>query len=258
VNPNPHQSPISGPTGTTSSAAAPSLGLSESEAAEKLVRRSRATTVSLWGVGITNAAALVTGVFFSSYLQSLESSAVIEELEFVGFTIAYGIVGLAKLIALMIAGVFFIRWFYLAHQNVSRLDGSRPKHHSWWSIWGFFVPVINMFRPQQLMREVWTITSGKWEAEPSRVLGRKRPSDCVDLWWGTFLATNFLGNSVTLASWRATTAHEILLATWATLFADVFGIVAVLVAVTLVGNVTALQRPILGNLPTETVATDTD
>ena len=102
------------------------------------------------------------------------------------------------------------------------------------------------------MRAVWNITSGKWEEQPTSVVGLQRPFDCVNLWWGMFLVTSCLGNSVSQASWWATTAHQTLLATRATLFADAFGIAAMLAAVTLVRNVTALQRPVFESTFTET------
>lgn len=75
--------------------------------------------------------------------------------------------------------------------------------------------------------------------------GREEANGLPDLWWGMFLATSSLGNAVGLASWRATTAQEMLLATRITLFADAFGIVAAFMAVILVCNATALQHPVL-------------
>ena len=111
------------------------------------------------------------------------------------------------------------------------------------------MPVLNLVRPQQVMREIWWITSDTWDSNRSRVVGLTRPADRVNLWWGLFLATSLLGNAMARASLRASTAQETLWAIWATAFADAFDIVAVLVAVALVRGVTELQRPLLGHAP---------
>ena len=181
--------------------------------------------------------------------KSIDPAAIVEELELASHELAYLLVGLAQLAALIIAAVFFIRWFYLAHRNLGSLSDRPVARDSRWTIWGFFVPILNLIRPQQLMREIWTITSGRWQEEPSRVVGLTRPSDPVNLWWGLFLATGFLGNAVGRADWRAATAQEALWATWATVFADAFDIAAVLAALALVRSVTELQRPLLGHAP---------
>jgi hypothetical protein len=218
--------------------------------AQQLIRRSGAAKASLWAVALTDAAAVPAGLAYARYLQSLDPISEVEELELVTSELAYTLVGLAQFAALIIAAVFFIRWFHLAHRNLGSLSDQPAVHDSRWAIWGFFVPILNLVRPQQLMREIWSITSGRWQVEPSRVVGLTRPADHVNLWWGLFLATSFLGNAVGRAAWRATTAQETLLTTWATLFADAFDITAVLVALALVRSVTELQRPLLGHAPT--------
>lgn len=200
-------------------------------------------------VGLTDAAAVPAGFVYARYLQSLDPTALVEEIELVTPELVYALVGLAQLSALIIAAVFFIRWFHLAHQNLGGLSDRPAEHDSRWAIWGFFVPILNLIRPQQLMREIWTVASGRWREEPSRVVGLTQPTDHVNLWWGLFLATSFLGNVVGRASWRATTAQETLWATWATVFADAFDLAAVLVALALVRSVTELQRPLLGHAP---------
>jgi len=219
-------------------------GKSDADAAVALVRRARAVIVAFWGVAATNVVGIVAGFMLSNLLRSSDGAAVSADGGVFGIEGAYGIAASAKLVALIVAGILFLWWFYLAHQNLRRFDGQPPAHHSQWAIWGFFVPVLNVLRPQQLMREIWSITSEQWKRSEN-VRDLQRPTDWVNLWWGLFLATGTLGNFVSLAALRATTVDEQLFATRATIFTDAFGVVAVFVAVLLVRNVTALQRPLL-------------
>lgn len=217
--------------------------------AQQFLRRSGAAKAGLWGVALTDAVAIPAGLIYARYLQSLDPTAVIEELELAASELAYALVGIAQLAALIIAAVLFIRWFHLAHRNLASLSDQVAIRDSRWTIWGFFVPILNLIRPQQMMREIWTITSDRWQEEAARVVGLTRPSDHVNLWWGLFLATSFLENVLARVTWQATTAQETLWATWATLFADAFDIAAVVVALLLVRSVTELQRPLLGHAP---------
>jgi hypothetical protein len=216
--------------------------------ADALSRRSSAVKASLFAVALTDAAGIPTGLAYARYLQSLDPAAVVEELETVPSELAYALLGLAQVGAMIFAAVFFIRWFYLAHRNLGSLSDRPATHDSRWAIWGFFIPILNLLRPQQLMREIWTITSSKWREEPSRVVGLTHPSDHVNLWWGFFVATSILGNWAARADWRAVTAQETLWATWGTAFAYGFDIAAVFAALALVRSVTELQRPLLAHL----------
>ena len=126
---------------------------------QQLVRRSRVGIASLWAVALTDAAAIPAGFWFTSYLNSLAPDAVVEQLDPVPSEVVYGLVGIAQLAAIVVAGVFFIRWFHRAHLNLTNFTDSSTSYNSRWAIWGFFVPFLNLVRPRQLMREVWDTTS---------------------------------------------------------------------------------------------------
>jgi hypothetical protein len=219
--------------------------------AEQLIRRSRAARASLWGVVLTDAIAIPTGIVYARYLQSINPTAVIEELELVASELLDALVSLTQLAALIVAAVCFIRWFHLAHLNLRILSDKPIENDSRWTIWGFFVPILNLIRPQQLMREIWTISSDRWREASFRVVGLTRPTDLVNLWWGFFVLTSLIGNAVGRASLKATTAQETLWAAWSTIFANAFDMVAALVALALVRSVTQLQRPLIGDSRSE-------
>lgn len=217
--------------------------------AQHLVRRSRGAEASLWVVALTDAAAIPAGLAYASYLGSLNPTADVEQLELVTPELIYSVVGLGQLVAMVVAAVLFIRWFYLAYSNLADLSDQSATHAPKWTAWGFFVPILNLVRPQQLMRELWSTSCDRWQQEPSRVVGLTLPTDHVNLWWGLFLATSFIGNVIGRAFWDATTAQDTLRAAWATSFADAFDIGAAVVAVFLVRSVTQLQRPLLDHAP---------
>jgi hypothetical protein len=216
--------------------------------ARELTRRSNAARASLIAVGLTDAAAIPAGLAYASYLESLDPAAVVADLELVSSELAYALLGLAQVAAMIVAAILFMRWFHFAHRNLQNFCERPAAYDSRWAIWGFFVPILNLIRPHALMREIWTLTSSRWQADPSRVAGLTRPSDRVNLWWGFFVATTVLGNAAGRADWRATTAQESLWATWGLIFANAFDIAAVLAAMALVRSVSELQRPFMSHV----------
>ena len=213
-----------------------------------LNRRSRFARVSLWVVVVSDAVAIISAFPYADYLRSLPSEEPVEELELVASGLVYALAGLAQVGAYVFAGVFFLRWFHLAHRNLGQISAQPAVYSSKWCYWGFFIPFLSLIRPQQVMREVWDGTSKLWNEHPDRVHGLDPPKDIVNLWWGFCLAIGFVGARVFSASFRATTAAETLNATWFYQFSDWLDIVAALVAVQLVRRITILQQPFLGSL----------
>jgi hypothetical protein len=100
-------------------------------------------------------------------------------------------------IAAMAGGLFLIafiacviivgRWIYRASANAHALSDEMTISPGWAVGW-FFVPVMNLFRPYQAMREVWLASHfrGNWHGEPTPSL--------VGLWWGLWIVVNILDN----------------------------------------------------------------
>jgi hypothetical protein len=215
---------------------------------DRILSRSRLAIGGLWAVVLADLAAVVTGVGSARHLSTLPSDAIAAELELVPSELFYALAGVAQLAALVVTAVFFIRWFRSAHEALPRLSGEATAYDSRWTLWGFFVPILNLIRPQQLMREIWETTTWVRVEQPQRILGAPVPPDRVNLWWGLLLATGFAGNVVGRAAWKASTVEETLHTTWLTVGTDALDVVAALVAISLVRAVTELQRPLLDSM----------
>jgi hypothetical protein len=72
----------------------------------------------------------------------------------------------------VITAAFFITWLYLEYRMAQRTS-TRARFEAGWAIGAWFVPIVNWFRPYQVMEDVWSATAGR---ERSRAL--------VASWWG--------------------------------------------------------------------------
>ena len=129
-------------------------------------------------------------------------------------------------------GILFMVWTYTAHHS-ARMDRSALEHGSGWAVGGWFVPVLNLWRPFQMVLDVRRGATGDRDLPVTRLLG---------WWWGTFVASYAL-STVASVRYRALDAsvddapEEYLdlfasAATWerwSCAFAVVSGVLAILV-----------------------------
>lgn len=54
---------------------------------------------------------------------------------------------------LLVTGVLFIVWLYQAHRS-DHMDPQLLQHKSGWAIGGWFVPILNLWRPYQMVSDV--------------------------------------------------------------------------------------------------------
>jgi len=85
------------------------------------------------------------------------------------------------------SSIAFLNWLYQARINVRALGMRRMRYSRGWCIWGFLTPGLNVFRPYQVVREIWqasdpsSLDPFQWKSLPT--------SGLVVLWWSTLLAT---------------------------------------------------------------------
>jgi hypothetical protein len=63
-------------------------------------------------------------------------------------------IGFAQFGLLVLTAILFIRWFRRAYRNVEPLGGER-RFKTGWAIGGWFVPFLNLWRPEQIANDIW-------------------------------------------------------------------------------------------------------
>ncbi len=96
-----------------------------------------------------------------------------------------GLFSLGLILSLVIGGVLWVVWLWYAYWNLAPL-GRSPSHKRPWTIFGWVVPIMNLFRPKQLHDEVWLST------------GRGKVPWWIHTWWILYLATFFASRAVQL------------------------------------------------------------
>lgn len=86
--------------------------------------------------------------------------------------------------------IIFLLWFKREYYNLHAIN-PKLKYKETWAIWSWFIPIINLWRPYQIMKEIYIhATTTKKEKTNSEEEITTTP--IIDLWWLLWIASNVL------------------------------------------------------------------
>ena len=110
---------------------------------------------------------------------------------------AYGLAAILMLVIFIGSVVLVSMWIYRAHANL-RDRGIEMETSPGWAVGWFFVPIMNLFKPFQAMRELWS--ESHFESDS---YGDPAPGT-IGTWWGLWIVGNILSNvSLRMTSYGA-------------------------------------------------------
>jgi hypothetical protein len=89
---------------------------------------------------------------------------------------------LVDLAALVVTAIVFLRWLYLVHENLRELGRKDIRYGSKMAVAVWFIPVVNLWRPTQVMEDLRHTSDGE----------NNKSSGLVVLWWLAFLASGLI------------------------------------------------------------------
>lgn len=141
--------------------------------------------------------------------------------------------GLLYLVAFVAATAAYLMWLYRAAGNLASVrsgDGSTPLRFSPGSAVGwYFIPVMNLFRPIQVMGELYR------ESNPER-----RSSPLISWWWLLWLTAALLGPGIT--GFRTfQSSGQAVVADWRTIASSIVLVADALLIYVIIGRICAWQ-----------------
>ena len=114
----------------------------------------------------------------------------------------YGaLLGLASVICLLfslITVVFFLIWIHRTHRNLPSLGASGLEYSPAWAVSGFFVPLVNLFLPFRVVKEIWKASDPTVDISDGLAWKSASTSPLITYWW-TLLLILFPVSSI--AAW---------------------------------------------------------
>jgi hypothetical protein len=146
--------------------------------------------------------------------------------------------GIVQLSLGLVSAVVFLMWTNAHTKRLIELGVADMRYAPKWSVWGFIVPIINLFRPYQVMSELWKASDlmpgpdDPWVKKPTPLI--------VNLWFAILVVDNVAGRLISRAS--LDTIEEVLRASWFTVLLDALGVVTALIALRLVMEIDTRLR----------------
>ncbi|MDZ7638316.1 MAG: DUF4328 domain-containing protein [Bryobacterales bacterium] len=211
----------------------------------RFIDRSRAAVAGILAVGVSSLISIVAQLWYAQELREFDPSVLVEELDLGMVAIVYALAALAELAATMIAAFCFLYWFHRAYTNLGTFSNIPRTYGDSWTIWGFAVPILNLYRPYAIMDEIRDRTDLAWEEHPEWVAGLSRPKPKLKLWWSVWIVSNIIANLGMRAAWSAESVSETLASIGYDFAGNLAEIAAVVPAILVIRSITALQSPIL-------------
>ncbi len=160
------------------------------------------------------------------------------------------VISILYMLAYITSIVTFIMWFrrayYNLHQKVNNL--MLPEG---WAAGSWFLPIISLFRPYQIMKEMYQ--------ETARLISKKDflqtyqlSSRFLGWWWGLWIICSMLGQFSFRYSMKAESVEQLLTVNIVDLISNMIGIPLALLAIKVVKDYSAFE-PLLEEIDTKPV-----
>jgi hypothetical protein len=144
--------------------------------------------------------------------------------------------------AMLLTAVFFLIWIYRAHKNLKVLGATELKYSPGWAVGGFFVPLLNLFRPYQVITEIWKASSNGARRGGGTNWKFENVPAYFSLWWGLWLLSGFLDFFSAIMVFGGGQTNQQLVASRYRLVYDVVSIACAALAIAVVLRTTARQE----------------
>jgi hypothetical protein len=198
----------------------------------------RALKIALWASLVIDATAIGSGLLELQLLRDFQTGAIAPsaiDAAAEASDLRQRIVGITQITVIVATIIVFARWIYVVNANKRSLGATGLEFTPGWAVGWFFVPIANLWKPYQAMKEVWQVSADPfmWRLQYRGAI--------LPWWWFLWLADNILGQASFRFSLAAKTMTDVIAASMAATVANGVSVAATVVAMSLVGRIARMQ-----------------
>ena len=145
------------------------------------------------------------------------------------------VVGILQLAVFVVTGILVLLWIYRANYNAHVLGASGMRFSPGWSIGWYFIPILNLWKPYQVMKEIWQASSNPQDWK------RQKVSSLLPWWWFLWLTTGIAANASFRLGADAREIDELMQSNLLTQLSDLIVIALTLVLITIINRIHHMQ-----------------
>lgn len=150
------------------------------------------------------------------------------------------IISILYTILFIVSAVTFLRWFVRAYQNLE-LFAKELLYNQKQALWAWFIPIMNLFRPYEIMRELYK--------ETNKLLVKYEPTNAekiatdnyLSLWWGLWIISNIVGNILLRFPFETTTLEGLTKFILVNIVSNLIGIPLCIVAAKIIKDYSSME-----------------
>lgn len=158
------------------------------------------------------------------------------------------IIAMIYLAVFIISGITFIRWFRRAYYNL-HLKAESLSFTEGWAAGCWFVPIICLYRPNQIMKELYLETQSLL-SQKNENYAQNLTTHSIGWWWALWIISSLLGQFIFRYSLNAETIEELTTTTIASIIASIIGIPLAIITVKVIKDYSEIE-PLLYELKDE-------
>lgn len=183
---------------------------------------------------------IISGYFELELLKNAQLGIYADESEANASDLRQGIIGITQTGIYIASVVLFLNWFRRAYGNLHRFGATYLKHKESMAVWAWFIPIVFLFRPVQIMSEIWNETQEKIKKFDSSY-NIKNGGFIIGLWWALFIISNFIGRYVMKTAFKDETIEQLIEGSQAILISDVMQIPEALLVILIVSQLSKME-----------------
>ena len=138
--------------------------------------------------------------------------------------------------------IAFCMWIHQASKNLVALGVHHQRFSPGWAVGWWFVPVMCLFRPYQVMKEIWRGSYPDIGIGDQAAWRNVPVSSLLGWWWAAWLLHGWVGSVGIKLFIRGETVSQVITADWLFVVGDVIAIMASILVFALVWQITSNQE----------------
>ena len=190
--------------------------------------------VGLGLFGLITMASIASNLVEISLLQMIERGDMVSLADAESNDNRQAAIGIIYLLGYIATVVAFLFWQHRASSNLKALDVESQRFSPGCGVVWWFIPIMNLFRPYQVMKEIWR------ESYPSKAYDPVSP--LLGPWWAIFLVSGWVGNISFRAFSRGDTVGDFIIADWISVASDIGTLIAGVLVAIMIFQITSNQK----------------
>lgn len=144
------------------------------------------------------------------------------------------------------ASISFLFWIYRVYKNLTFLGNDNLRHSPGWAVGWFFIPIFSLWKPYQVMQEIWKGSSPNIQIKNPESWRYSKGSYLIPIWWIFHLLSAIVGTGMFRLGYSNQfydeTLEGLLTNAWATLALDVVDVLGATLLIFIIWNIRVRQQ----------------